>query len=202
MSEKTLRKTKSNINLEFEYGNETLLPKEASIILDKILGKQSEPSRMDFIRRKFPEWEIISIEKEVETAKKIFRKEHPELFENRLTIDEIIREELLAHKISNYLNRRTKLKNELIFEYIRGLKELNNRKLESLFYEINNIIIELKHKDIEEQKLVKIDTILTWTQNELLNQLSKEMGICKDSILSWLLDKELKRINENYIVRS
>jgi len=202
MSEKTLRKTKSNINLEFEYGNETLLPKEASIILDKILGKQSEPSRMDFIRRKFPEWEIISIEKEVETAKKIFRKEHPELFENRLTIDEIIREELLAHKISNYLNRRTKLKNELIFEYIRGLKELNNRKLESLFYEINNIIIELKHKDIEEQKLVKIDTILTWTQNELLNQLSKEMGICKDSILSWLLDKELKRINENDIVRS
>lgn len=202
MSEKTLRKTKSNINLEFEYGNETLLPKEASIILDKILGKQSEPSRMDFIRRKFPEWEIISIEKEVETAKKIFRKEHPELFENRLTIDEIIREELLAHKISNYLNRRTKLKNELIFEYIRGLKELNNRKLESLFYEINNITIELKHKDIEEQKLVKIDTILTWTQNELLNQLSKDMGICKDSILSWLLDKELKRINENYIVRS
>lgn len=202
MSEKTLRKTKSNINLEFEYGNETLLPKEASIILDKILGKQSEPSRMDFIRRKFPEWEIISIEKEVETAKKIFRKEHPELFENRLSIDEIIREELLAHKISNYLNRRTELKNELIFEYIRGLKELNNRKLESLFYEINNIIIELKHKDIEEQKLVKIDTILTWTQNELLNQLSKEMGICKDSILSWLLDKELKIINENYIVRS
>ena len=100
MSEKKIRNTKSNIHLEFDYGNETLLPKEASLILDKILGKKSEPSRMDFIRRKFPEWEIIPIEKEVETAKKIFRKEHPELYEKRLNIDEIIREELLSYKIS------------------------------------------------------------------------------------------------------
>jgi hypothetical protein len=202
MSEKKIRKTKSNIHLEFDYGNETLLPKEASLILDKILGKKSEPSRMDFIRRKFPEWEIIPIEKEVETAKKIFRKEHPELYEKRLNIDEIIREELLSYKISKYLNRRTKLKDELIFEYMRGIKELKNIKLESVYYEIKDIMKQLKDKEFEEQKLVKIDTILTSTQNELLNQLSKEMRICKDSILSWLLDKEVKRIDEYDIVKS